>query len=184
MRTDTKRVAAWLQPEEIHLGVPLRDSNQALEFIASTIATRHGLEPAPIYRALSRREQAGSTALGGGFALPHARIPGIDRPLTLLVRALHPIAFKAPDHDPVSLMLAILVPEHGDKDDHLKLLALVAELFSQPRFRAQMDTGRGPDDIAESLRAGIASLQGPPEESRPPHAASLRARTDSPRRLR
>ena len=160
MRSETKRVAAWLQPEEIHLDVPLRDSRHALEFIADAIGTHHGLESGPIFRALSRREQAGSTALGGGFALPHARISGIERPLTLLVRARHPIEFKAPDRDAVTLMLAILVPEHGNREDHLKLLALVAELFSKARFRAQMDTGAEPDTVAESFRAGIADLQG------------------------
>ncbi len=74
MKTEMKRVALWLQPEEIHLDVDLRDSTHALTFIADAIGEHHGLEPGPIYRALSRREQAGSTALGGGFAVPHARI--------------------------------------------------------------------------------------------------------------
>jgi PTS system nitrogen regulatory IIA component len=160
MKTEMKRVAIWLQPEEIHLDVVLRDSNHALEFIAGAIGEHHGLEPAPIYRALSRREQAGSTALGGGFAVPHARIPGIDRPLTFLVRAEHAIDFKAPDHDPVSLMLAILVPEQGDRDDHLQLLSLVAELFSNPRFRAEMDRGTEPAAVAQAFRQGISKLQG------------------------
>lgn len=160
MKPEMKRVAIWLQPEEIHLDVDLRNSTHALEFIAGVIGEHHGLEPGPIFRALSRREQAGSTALGGGFAVPHARIPGIERPLTVLVRASHPIQFNAPDHDPVSLMLAILVPEQGDRDDHLRLLALVAELFSNPRFRARMDLGSTPALVAESLREGIARLEG------------------------
>jgi PTS system nitrogen regulatory IIA component len=160
MRAEIERVAAWLQPEGIYLDVPLADSRHALEFIGTAIATHHALESAPVFRALCRREQAGSTGLGGGFAVPHARIAGIDRPLTLLLRARRPIEFKAPDHDPVWLMLAILVPENGDKDDHLKLLALVAELFSNPRFRALMDTGADPEAVAASFAAGVAQLQG------------------------
>ncbi len=160
MKAEMKQVALWLQPEEIHLDVDLRDANHALAFIAGAIAELHELDPAPIYRALSRREQAGSTALGAGFAVPHACIPGIDRPLTFLVRARRPIEFKAPDHEPVSLMLAILVPDHGDRDDHLRLLALVAELFSSPRFRASVDLGTRPANVAASLREGIARLEG------------------------
>ncbi len=160
MKIEMERAAAWLQPEEVHLDVPLEDSNHALEFIASAVAEHHGLEPAPIFRALSRREQAGSTGLGGGFAVPHARIPGIDHPLTMLVRASRPLDFKAPDREPVTLMLAILVPERGDREDHLRLLALVAELFSGPRFRAEMDTATDTRAITGSLRAGIAQLQG------------------------
>jgi len=158
MKTDIRRIAAWLQPEAIHLDVPLRDPSHALEFIADAIGARHGLDPAPVFRALCRREQAGSTGLGAGFAIPHARIPGIARPLTLLLRARTPLAFKALDHEPVWLMLAILVPVDGDKDDHLKLLALVAELFSDPRFRAQMDTGEEPAAVAEAFRTGVARL--------------------------
>jgi len=158
MKNETERIAAWLQPEAIHLDVPLRDQSHALEFIAGAIGERHRLDPAPIYRALCRREQAGSTGLGAGFAIPHARIPGIERPLTLLLRARTPLAFKALDHEPVWLMLAILVPVDGDRNDHLKLLALVAELFSEPRFRARMDTGEDPVAVAEAFRAGVARI--------------------------
>ena len=158
MKTETQQVATWLQPEAIHLDVPLRDQSHALEFIAGAISESHGLDPAPVYRALCRREQAGSTGLGAGFAIPHARIPGIERPLTLLLRAKTPLEFKALDHEPVWLMLAILVPVDGDKQDHLKLLALVAELFSDPRFRARMDTGDEPAAVAEAFRAGVAQL--------------------------
>jgi len=160
MQRDLTRVANWLQPETILIDVQLRDSTHALEVIADAISARHGLEPGPVFRALSRREQSGSTGLGGGLAIPHARISGIDRPLTLLLRAGRAIPFKAPDGDPVSLMLAILVPDDGHKDDHLQLLALVAELFSKPRFRAQMDTGVDASTVAAAFRAGVAQLPG------------------------
>lgn len=155
MNSDIQRVAAWLQPEGIHLDVPLRDSRHALEFIADAIAGRHALEPAPVFRALWRREQAGSTGLGAGFAVPHARIAGIARPLTLLLRASRPIAFEAPDHDPVWLMLAILVPDDGHADDHLLLLALVAELFSDPTFRALVDTAVDRDAVTAAFDAAV-----------------------------
>ena len=159
MSTPTERVIAWLKPEQIHLDVALQDSTQALQFIADAVGQVHGLDPAPIFRALSRREQAGSTGLGAGFAVPHARIPGIERPLTCLVRARNPLEFKAPDHEPVSLILAILVPEQGDRNDHLQLLGRVAELFSSPRFRAHMDTDVDVATIERSLQAGISQLQ-------------------------
>ncbi len=159
MRANTDRVNAWLQPEQVHLDVSLENATQALQFIADAVGRVHQLDPAPIFRALSRREQAGSTGLGAGFAVPHARIPGIDRPLTCLVRARAPVEFKAPDHEPVSLMLAILVPEQGNHDDHLQLLGRVAELFSKPRFRARMDTDIDVVAIEQSFQAGISQLE-------------------------
>ncbi len=68
------------------LDVELHDRRHALEWSAATIARVRGLGPAPIFRALWRRELVGSTALGYGVAIPHARIDGIERPLTLFVR--------------------------------------------------------------------------------------------------
>ena len=159
MSNELKEVAAWLQPEEIHLDANLRDCDDALDFIAQAIGTRHGLDPDPIFRALVRREQAGSTALGGGFAMPHASIPGIERPLTLLVRTREPIPYKASDQAPVSLLLAILVPERGDRNVHLKLLALVAELMSQPGFRSRLDLATEPVGAAKAFRDGLSALQ-------------------------
>ena len=158
MSNELKHVTRWLQPEEIHLDVALRDCDDALAFIAQAIGTHHGLDPGPIFRALSRREQAGSTALGGGFALPHASIPGIERPLTLLVRTREPISFNASDDGPVSLMLAILVPEGGDRNVHLKLLALAAELMSQPGFRTRLDLATEPTAVAQAFSDGLSAL--------------------------
>jgi len=173
--TELARVADWLQPEAIHLDVPLRDARHALDFIATEVAARHDLDAAPVFRALWRREQAGSTALGGGFAVPHARIPGIARPLTLMLRARAPIAFEAPDREPVWLVLGILAPAHGDTEDHLRLLGLVAELFSAPDFRARMDGAADAASAAAAFRAGIARLQ------EPRAAAPLTARIGSRR---
>lgn len=178
MNADKDDVTTWLQPEQVHIDVPLEDSTQALQYIAGAVAQAHRLDPAPIFRALSRREQAGSTGLGAGFAIPHARIPGIERPLTLLLRVKKPIDFKAPDHEPVSLVLGILVPEHGDRDDHLRLLACVAELFSQPKFRARMDTDADVETLRESFQAGISRLR---TSSLLPSRRGITVRSDSPR---
>lgn len=78
--------------------------------ITSPVRTRRevrgGRYPSPAHRARSAWTACWLSA----------RNPGIDRPLTFLVRARRPIEFKAPDQDPASLMLAMLVPEQGDRD--------------------------------------------------------------------
>jgi nitrogen PTS system EIIA component len=126
--------------------------------MAATIGGSHGLDPAPIFRALWRREQAESTALGDGFAIPHARISGIARPLTLFMRTKLGIAFGAPDGKPVSDLLAIMVPADGAKDDHLQLLALVARLFSDRGFRIKLDSAPNATATADTFRAGVAQV--------------------------
>ena len=115
-----------------------RTARRRSKIAAEHIGRAHGLDPAPILRALMRREQAGSTALGHGVAIPHGRIGGLARPLTLFMRTRTSIPFGAPDGKPVSNWLVIMVPADGATDDHLQLLALVAGAFSDRDFRASL----------------------------------------------
>ena len=136
--TGTEIPAAWLRPQEIVLDVDARSATDVLEAAAAYLGRAHALDAAPILRALSRREQVGSTGLGMGIAIPHARIEGIARPLTLFLRTRDPIEFGAPDGKPVSKFLVIMVPADGATDAHLQLLALVAQAFSDRVFREHL----------------------------------------------
>lgn len=160
MPSDRSTITGWMQPEQIILNAEIADRSQALRFMAAAIGSAHGLDPAPIERALERRERAVSTALGDGFAIPHARVAGLDRPLTLFVRTASAIEFDAPDGKPVSDLLAILVPADGDKDDHLQLLALIARLFSNREFRAGLDKAPDVATASSHFRAGVARVEG------------------------
>jgi PTS system nitrogen regulatory IIA component len=102
-------------------------------------------DPEVIYRALSRREQSASTALGGGVAIPHARIDGIDHRVALLLRSRSAIDFRAPDHKPVALFYVILVPRDGDPQDHLDFLARVSAALGDAGVRRRLATASGPD---------------------------------------
>ena len=156
---DVARIAAWLQPRDILFDVDARDRAHAFELAAAAICSgAQGLDPLPVCRALWRREQTGSTALGEGLAIPHARIRGITRPITLLMRTRHPVPFDAPDGKPVSQLLVIVVPEEGVQEDHLQMLALVAELFSDRDFRSQLDGAPDATAAADVFRAAIARI--------------------------
>ena len=158
MATDIRQIASWLQPRDILLDADVPDRQRALEAAAAVIGTAHGLDPAPVFRALWRREQAGSTGLGEGFAIPHARIDGIARPFTVFMRTRRALPFEAPDARPVSQLLVIVAPMDGDKEDHLELLALVAQLFADCRFRKQLDAAADAATAAAAFAAGIARI--------------------------
>jgi PTS system nitrogen regulatory IIA component len=149
-----------LQPQEILLDVDAPDRDAALEVAATAIGRAHALDWRPVLQALCRREQTGSTALGGGFAIPHARIGGISRPATVFMRTAVPLDFHAPDGKPVSHILVIMVPSDGANEDHLQLLALVAALFSDGSFRRQLDDVPDVATATEAFRTGIARLTG------------------------
>lgn len=82
---------------------------------------------------LNARERLGSTGLGGGIAIPHCRVEHCPHPIGALLSLEEPIAFDAPDGQPVDLLFALLVPIEADQA-HLDLLAEIAGLFSQADF--------------------------------------------------
>ena len=145
-----EHIASWLQPQRaLRLADTLR-GRAVIEAAARCLAPAHGLDAPLVFDALWRREQAASTALGRGCAVPHARIGGVARPSTLYVRTDVPVAFDAPDGLPVSDFLVVLVPRDGADDDYLRLLAAIARLFGDRRFRRQLhdaDTSAASIDV-------------------------------------
>jgi len=144
-------VERWLDPCEIQLDVDLHGRRHALEFVAATIGGIHGLDREAVLRALWRRELVGSTAIGCGVAIPHARIEGIAQPAILYLRAKTPIEFAAPDAKPVRHVLAIVVPADGDAEAHLQLLAAVASMLTEREFRERLAAAEDPREIRRAF---------------------------------
>jgi len=146
-----RRLTEWLCPQDIAIDVDVPDRRRALEMAAALIGRANGLDSAPIFRALWRREQVGSTALGHGVAIPHARISGINRPLTLFMRSRLAMEFDAPDGRLVANFLFIMVPADGDTESHLQLLASVAEAFSDRAFREHLGAATTTAEVAATF---------------------------------
>lgn len=131
-------LAEILFPEHIRLGCAAHDRCQLFRAAGQLFAAHLGQATASqVTESLSAREELGSTALGLGVALPHARIKGLRRPLAAYLRLQSPIPFDAPDDRPVADYFILLVPEQATQA-HLELLALVAEKFGDPAFRDRL----------------------------------------------
>ena len=85
-------------------------------------------------RALHDREQLGSTGIGRGVAIPHARSTAFREPRAAFLQLSHPIDFGAGDGTPVDLVCAMCVPDHL-VEMHLEYLADIVERFSDAAFR-------------------------------------------------
>jgi PTS system nitrogen regulatory IIA component len=121
---------------------------QVLGVIADIAARNYGLESADVLDALLERESAGSTGVGHGVAVPHARLPGLDRMRAVFVRLDTPTPFEAVDDQPVDLLLALLAPENSGSE-HLRALASVSRRLRQPELRQQLRQAR----TAEAVHA-------------------------------
>ena len=151
-----RALASILTPADVLLDVDSPTKRRALQEIARFVAARHGLIESDIHASLVEREKVGSTGLGCGIAIPHARVTGLSRPVAVFVRTKDPIEFGAPDDKPVSEILVLLVPPQA-ADEHLQLLAEVAEMFSDRKLRESLRT-RVDAQAVHALLAGYEAL--------------------------
>ncbi len=130
-------LAHYLRPEDIRLDVEAPSKAALIDAVARNMEQVHALPRDSIFLGLNRREQLASTGLGQGFAIPHCRVQGLDRILAAYLRLKSSIAFDAPDGEPVTDVLVLLVPKQAAAE-HLAVLADATRLFSSPRFREQL----------------------------------------------
>ena len=125
-----------LPAERVRSGLAASDKPALIVQLAGLLAGDGG-DLNLVRNALAARERLGSTGLGHGVAMPHGRCAEIDSARAAFVRLAVPIEFGADDGQPVDLVAALIVPEHFT-DQHLKLLAELAELFSDVELTAAL----------------------------------------------
>jgi len=96
-----------------------------LQEISEQAATVYGLDAGEVLEALTEREKLGSTGVGRGVAIPHARFESLDRVYGFFTRLEKPVDFDSMDRQPVDLVFTILAPKK-EGAEHLKALALVS----------------------------------------------------------
>jgi PTS system nitrogen regulatory IIA component len=119
---------------------------QALAVTAELAARAFGLKCGDVLDALLEREALGSTGVGYGVAVPHARIAGLTRLRGVFVRLEQPIEFNAVDDRPVDLIFALFAPPEAS-GEHLRALARVSRILRQADLREQLRQSRGADAI-------------------------------------
>lgn len=129
---------------------------QVLHLIASLAAGRTGLTEDEILDALTTREALGSTGLGGSVAVPHARLPGLDRIAGLFVRLDSAVAWDALDDRPVDLIFALFAPPQQGAE-HLRALAAVSRALRSPGLREAIRQARGVDGVHALLVASAGA---------------------------
>lgn len=117
---------------------------QALQELAEAAAAVTGLPSRDIFEILLQRERLGSTGLGHGIAIPHGKLPGLDRLYGIFARLDTAIDFDSLDGQKVDLVFLLLAPESAGAD-HLKALARVSRMLRDSAVATKL---RGSDDGA------------------------------------
>ena len=123
-----------LSPDHIACAATPASKKKALEEL-SEIFAGHDLviSPSDVFVSLLSRERLGSTGIGHGVAIPHGRVSGAERTVGAFMQLRDGIDFDAIDDQPVKLLFALLVPEEST-DEHLQILAMLAEMFKDEEY--------------------------------------------------
>lgn len=135
-------------PDAVLASVKASGKKALVAELASRAAALYKLDERRLFDRLLERERLGSTGIGGGIAVPHARMAGLATPVGLFARLAQPIDFESIDERPIDIVFLLVAPE-GAGADHLKALARVSRLL---RDRALVEKLRATDS-AEALYA-------------------------------
>ena len=130
----------------ISLRVSGANKKKVLAVIAEIAARNFHLDAGDVLDALSEREAAGSTGVGYGVAVPHARLEGLQRMRGVFVRLENPVEFESVDDQPVDLLFALFAPKSAGAE-HLRALARVSRIMRQSDLREQLRKARTADAV-------------------------------------
>ena len=140
------KIADILRPEDVILDLRAADKPRVLEDLARRSAELAGVEASAISEVLNARERLGSTGMGAGIAIPHARLPSLMRPMGLFARLRQPVEFDAIDAQRVDLVFLLLLPPQAHAE-HLNALACVARKLRDDQVKAELRKAHVSDQI-------------------------------------
>ena len=135
-----------LTSEAVDAGLGVANKKALFQQLAAAAARITGLSAKPILASLNGREKLGSTGFGGGAAIPHGKIAGLEREFGYFARLATPIDFQAVDGIPVDLVFLLLSPPDAGAD-HLKALARISRAFRDRQTLAKLRGARSKDAL-------------------------------------
>ena len=145
-------VAKLLTPSHVVLDAALSSKKRLFEQAGLLFENQDAIARSLVFDSLFARERLGSTGLGQGVAIPHGRIKGLKEARGAFLRLAQPVAFDAPEGNPVSLVFVLLVPEKAT-EKHLQILSELAQMFSDKALREAMSRAADAGALYELIAA-------------------------------
>jgi PTS system nitrogen regulatory IIA component len=152
------RIAQLLDPASVLPELAARDASAAIDELASALSGPAGVPVATLAAALRERERLGATGIGAGLAIPHGRVPGLQRLHASFGRSTPGIDFGAADRAPAHFIVALVAPAAA-AGPHVTALARISRLFRTAAFRDLLMQADSADAlhrllVEEDARAG------------------------------
>lgn len=142
--------ADFLKINRVRIVDAIESRREAIHILSEMIADDLSIEADAVEDALLAREKLGSTAIGKGVGLPHAKVAAVSRPIAALLLVKQPLECTTPDDVPLDIVIGFLAPAEG------KDLSLLSQLVKQLRDKALLERLRGaqtPQDAITALEA-------------------------------
>jgi PTS system nitrogen regulatory IIA component len=127
----------FFSPADVVLDMRAAAKPEALQALTRQIASRVAVDPEEVYQAICQREELGSTGMGDGVAVPHARLADVQQPVGIFARLKQPVDFGAIDERPVDLIFMILLPT-SSQGGQLNALACAARALRESEIRSDL----------------------------------------------
>jgi nitrogen PTS system EIIA component len=145
------KISDILSPECVFPDIDCNSKKDALDTLAKTIANSdNATSQTEVFDCLCARERLGSTGLGNGIAIPHGRLKQGKKTIAAFMQLETGIDYDAVDKEPVDLLFALIVPEEST-DEHLQILATLAEMFSDAAIVSKLRQSKTSTEIYSIL---------------------------------
>ena len=145
------KITDFLNVQTVIPTLSSREKNAALQEMANWLASTYPpLDRRKVLEVLLERERISTTAIGEGVAIPHGKLPGVERVLGVFARSPEGVDFASLDGAPTHLFFVLIAPENAAAD-HLKALARISRLLKDEAFRRRLMEGKTNREIFETI---------------------------------
>ncbi len=145
-------ISPLLTIDSIALDRDITSRKRAFEALSLIVEHCAGVSHQAAFDAFNARERLGSTCMGGGVAIPHGRIKGLDGLVAAVLRTREPVVFDTPDGRRARLFFAVLIPE-GDPDRYLEVLSDISELLKDRSAKEKLLSVATPLEFCEFVQS-------------------------------
>ncbi len=150
----------FIKLEHIACRLDLSSKKRVLQHLGEMLSAGSGdISPDSVFDHLLERERLGSTGLGHGVALPHARAAQVEVAKGAFIQLKNGVDFDAIDDQPVDLVFGLLVPQNAT-EEHLQLLARLAGMFNDQTLRDQLRACNSHEELLQRIQAWEADNDG------------------------
>jgi PTS system nitrogen regulatory IIA component len=141
------KLSNLIKIDQIQLNNPASSRKKALEAISQIMTDNYPeYNTNKVFETLVERERLGSTGIGHGVALPHGRLTECTDTVGVFISLSEGVDYDAIDKEPVKLLFALLIPDHST-EEHLQILAKLAEFFRDPVNRQKLENATSSETV-------------------------------------